>query len=432
MRAAYLDREPHAVTVRLTAAATTHELLPGRTTELLTSSGAYPGPLIRARRGDHLRIELENRLSEPTTLHFHGMRVPNAMDGVPEVTQAAALPGERFTYDFDATDAGLFWYHPHHESLAALGAGSFGAILVDDPEEERELGDEVVLVLSDLTLDEGGARKPEPYDAATIIAGREGNVVLVNGHVRPTLEAKAGRRQRWRVLNAARSRYFKLSLAGHTFLHIGSDGGRAELPVEVLEPVITPGERLDLLVEPLGTPGTSTELVALPIARGLPLAASEPVTLLDLHVGERSGPPSPALPSLARSIARLDPAGATPVPIALTMDEGEKETTMGINGVAASHGEPIHARVGDTHLLVVDNQTPFDHPFHLHGFFFEEVDATGNFLFPRRLKDTINVPPLATRRLLTRYDDRPGMWMFHCHILDHAEAGMMGMIHVMP
>lgn len=426
-----LDLDPDTVSVRLTATPAALEVLPGRKTELLTYSGSLPGPLIRAKRGDRLRIELENRLSEPTTIHWHGMRVPNAMDGVPDATQPAVLPGARFTYDFVLQDAGTFWYHPHHASLAALGAGLYGAVLVEDPGEEPDLGDDLVLILSDLSLDEAGRRQSEALDPGTVVAGNQGNVVLLNGQVRPTLPAMAGRRQRWRVLNAARSRYFKLSLPGHTFLQIGSDAGRLELPVAHTEPLLTPGERADYLIDLHGAPGTSTELVALPVSRGLPLPESEQVTLLDVRIVEATKPPSPPLPSLARAVTPTDPAGAVPVPVALTVDEGETTTTMGINGVPAAHHTPIHARVGETHVLVVENQTPYDHPFHLHGFFFEELDASGAPLRPLSRKDTINVAPLATRRLLVRYDDRPGMWMFHCHILDHAQAGMMGMIHVM-
>jgi FtsP/CotA-like multicopper oxidase with cupredoxin domain len=426
------DPDPDVVSVRLVAARTEQEVLPGRQTELFTYSNAFPGPLVRAKRGDRLIVELDNRLSEPTTLHFHGMRVPNAMDGVPGETQSAVLPGTTFTYDFVAPDAGVFWYHPHHESLAALGAGLFGAVLIDEPDEEPELGDEVVLVLSDLSLDAQGRREPDGVDTATMLAGNEGKVVLVNGRARPTLDATPGRRQRWRVLNAARSRYFELSLAHHSFLQIGGDGGRSEYPVEVRTPVVTPGERLDLLVEPRGAAGTFVELVALPISRGLPFPESDAVTLLDVRMIKGSGPPSPPLPALERAMTPIDASSASRIPIALTLHEGEDATSMGINGVPYVDGEPIHARVGDTQLLIVENQTPFDHPFHLHGFFFEEVDANGTAFHPLARKDTVNVRALETRRLLVHYDERPGMWMFHCHILDHAQAGMMGMVHLTP
>ena len=120
------------------------------------------------------------------------------------------------------------------------------------------------------------------------------------------------------------------------------------------------------------------------------------------------------------------------MPIALTMNEQVNAWTMGINGVHGSEAEPIHARVGSTQVLSVENVTVYSHPFHLHGFFFQKLDDSGNLVHPIELKDTIDVPPLAKLKLAVHYDDRPGMWMFHCHILDHADAGMMGMFHVAP
>ena len=118
------------------------------------------------------------------------------------------------------------------------------------------------------------------------------------------------------------------------------------------------------------------------------------------------------------------------MPLALTLDDAEAEVTMGVNGIAFAHHAPVLARVGTTQILAIENQTPFDHPFHLHGFSFQEIDENGDSVRPIQLKDTLNVPALETRRVAVSYDDRPGMWMFHCHILDHAEVGMMGMLHL--
>lgn len=428
--AADLDPEPGVVSVKLAAEEHRFRVLPGAITTLETFAGSLPGPVIRAKRGDRVQVELMNRLSHPTTIHFHGVRLPNGMDGVPDVTQPAVAPGARFTYDFRAVDAGVYWYHPHYDSLGALGTGLFGVLVVDEPEEEPELGDEVLLVLSDLTLDANGALATPASDAETVLVGREGNVVLVNGKPRPTFEATPGRRQRWRILNSARSRYFRLGLAGHAFLQIGSDGGRLESPLTVAEPVITPGERLDLLVEPRGELGTKLELVALPITRAVGREPPPATPLLDLALVASNAAPSPPLPALTRSLAPIDTRGAETVPIALTIDDARADVTMGVNGIAFAHHAPVLARVGTTQILAIENHTPFDHPFHLHGFSFQELDENGNSLRPIQPKDTLNVPALATRRVAVSYDDRPGMWMFHCHILDHAQAGMMGMIHL--
>jgi FtsP/CotA-like multicopper oxidase with cupredoxin domain len=354
------------------------------------------------------------------------------MDGVPDMTQPPVPPAGTFDYDFDLPDAGLYWYHPHCDTVAQMGSGLYGAILVDDPDEPAELGDETVLVLSDISLDEQGHPLPVVTGGVGVVTGSEGNVVLVNGQVHPTLDVKAGRRQRLRVLNASRARYFRLGIAGRTFLQIGSDGGASEAPMVVEEPVLAAGDRLDLVLEPLGEEGSSVELVAREISRGLPLAPSAEVELMELRVVESDAAPSAPLPSLAREVSAIDPVGAEEVPIALTMYEEGGSWFMGVNDVPGSEAVPIHARVGSTQVLVVENRTPYVHPFHLHGFFFQPLDADGNVIHPIGLEDTIDIPPVMTVKLAVHYEARPGMWMFHCHILDHAEAGMMGMIHLSP
>ncbi len=425
------DTGSSTVNIELRAAPIDHEFSPGKPSRVAAYSGTLPGPMIRARRGDRLRVQFENALAEPSTIHFHGIRLPNAMDGVPDMTQPPVPSGGRFDYEFELPDAGLYWYHPHYDSLAALGSGLYGAIVVEDPDEPPDLGDETVLVLSDVSLDDGGALVPPPTAPEALFAGSDGNVVLVNGQVRPRLEVGVGRRQRFRVLNAARARYFKLSLPGGTFLQIGSDGGALEHPAIVAEPVLTPGERLDLLVELPGTAGigASVELFALPIARGLALPDSAPVPLLTLAV-TASPSPSPPLPDLIRPRSVVDTSLAETVAIELTMNDREGAPAMGINGVAGSTAGAVHARVGSTQILNVKNMTPYSHPFHLHGFFFQPLDANGALLTALGKKDTIDIPALGAVKLAVSYDDRPGMWMFHCHILDHSEAGMMGMLHV--
>jgi FtsP/CotA-like multicopper oxidase with cupredoxin domain len=153
---------------------------------------------------------------------------------------------------------------------------------------------------------------------------------------------------------------------------------------------------------------------------------------MKLRVVPSESRPSGPLPDLGRELAAIDTTGAEEVPLALTMAEAGDTFVMGINGVPGSEAEPIHTRLGSTQVLVVENITPYAHPFHLHGFFFQPLDDAGNVIHPIELKDTIDIPPVERVKLAVRFDERPGMWMFHCHILDHADAGMMGMFHVAP
>ncbi|MFZ5896961.1 MAG: multicopper oxidase family protein [Myxococcota bacterium] len=426
------DEDPRDDVVRVSLRSTPKdlEIVPGSSTRMLTYSGRVPGPLIRAKRGDLLRVHFENGLDTPATVHWHGVRVPNAMDGVPDVTQPPVQPGAVFDYEFELPDAGLFWYHPHTDSVATLGSGQYGVLLVSDPSEPKELGEEVVLVLSDIGLDDNGQVVPPDADPQKILVGREGNRLLVNGRVYPTLLARSGQRQRWRVLNAARSRYFKLGLSGHTFLRVGADGGLAEHGVEVAEPVIAPGERLDLVVSPQGNSDSPLELMALAHSRGRPLAESIPHALMRIEFSG-SAVNAGATPTWTTTLAPIDTSDATEVPIALTVDGADGKVSMGINGVPFGAGEELHAHIDSRQVLAIENKSVYSHPFHLHGYFFQELDDAGQPLRPLLLKDTIDIPPLARRKLAVSYDSRPGMWMFHCHILDHAEAGMMGMVDVM-
>ena len=193
-----LDPDPDVVEIRLRASETELALVPGTLTKVYTYNATLPGPLIRAKVGDRLRVHFENALPEPTTVHWHGVRLPVNMDGVPVHSQSEVMPGESFEYDFVLRDAGLFWYHPHVASAKQVGFGLYGALLVQDPNDPEELGDEVVLVLSDIGLDDQGAIAPSDQggDLATLF-GREGTHILVNGRIRPTLHARAASPTAW-------------------------------------------------------------------------------------------------------------------------------------------------------------------------------------------------------------------------------------------
>jgi len=392
-----------------------------------------PGPEIRAREGDTIRVTLENDLPIPTTIHWHGLRIPAAMDGAVGHSQSAIEPGASFDYDFILPDAGTFWYHPHFDSAAQVGNGLYGPIIVDDPAEPPGLGDEVVMVLSDASVSDSGQLEPaDAGDEFGTLFGREGNLILVNGRVNPTIHARAGLRQRWRLINTAKTRYFQLGLAGHDFTRIGGDGGLLTAPVEVSRPVLTPGERADLLIVPEGEEGAELVVRWIPFDRGFGSTFNRPNEDMFIVRLEGARAETPTLPEIRREIAPLATAGATP--INLSLDQvSTAPFKLGVNGVAFEDSEPIMAHIGETQVWTVTNTIDFAHPFHLHGFFFQVLSPTAgplDPLDPLEWKDTVNVPVDGTVQLAVRYDDRPGMWMFHCHILDHAEAGMMGSLMV--
>ncbi|HEX2657358.1 MAG TPA: multicopper oxidase family protein, partial [Polyangia bacterium] len=246
---------------------------------------------------------------------------------------------------------------------------------------------------------------------------------------KPTLKARPGRPQRWRLINAAKARYFQISLPGHTFTRIGGDGGLMNAPVTTEMPLLAPAERADLIVVPTGNSGDDLVVRWIAYDRGWGTAVfRDPEDLLVVHL-EGSPVPTPALPAIHRAIAPLSLEGATPV--SLTLDQvSSTPFELGINGVGYKEAPAYRATVGETQIWTITNTIEWNHPFHLHGFFFQPLTEQLTPREPIEWKDTIDVPVKQTVRFAVKFDDRPGMWMFHCHLLDHAEAGMMGALMV--
>jgi len=430
VEAADRNPDPKVVEIDLTARLAEVEVAPGKRVQAWTYDGGLPGPLIKTRVGDRLIVHFKNELKEPTTVHWHGVRVPIEMDGVPEISQPEVKEGESFTYDFVVRDAGLYWYHPHVMSAAQVGFGLYGALLVEDPADGVGVADQVTIVLSDISFDARGRLEPaDSGGSAGMVFGREGDYVLVNGRTRPTLRARPGAAQRWRIVNAAKSRFFYLDLEGQDFTVIGVDGGLQERPVTSDILLITPGERLDVIVAPKGQAGTPLTLRAMLYNRGYGSVQYRSVEDV-LYVEFTNDPPVTAAPVSVRGNVPLPiVAGATPVEMVLTLPPMENnKSEFRINGVPFWKAKPFLAKLGETQLWTVKNDSDWDHPYHLHGFFFQVIDEQGQPVRPLALKDTVNVPMKSTVRLLVTFDERPGEWMIHCHILDHADGGLMGTV----
>jgi FtsP/CotA-like multicopper oxidase with cupredoxin domain len=438
--AADINPDPRVLEINLAARIARVEIAPGQTVDAWTYDGGLPGPLIRLHVGDRLIVHFTNALPEPTTVHWHGLRVPLRMDGVPGVSQPPIKPGESFTYDFVVPDAGLFWYHPHVMSAAQVGFGLYGALLVDDPDDGVRVADELVMVLSDLALNErGGLESPEAGGSIANVFGREGTHVLLNGRKQSSLLVRSGAPQRWRIVNAAKSRYFNLDLGGAVFRQIGGDGGLQEYAVERDMLLLAPGERADVIVTPRLEVGESIVLRSVLVNRGMftiegRFPYDELLTLTGANVSPYSGPaPSPA----RRAIEPLPLTGATTVELELALDQPpDAAPEYAIRGpLYSARHKALAARIGETQVWAVTNATKWSHPLHLHGFFFQVLDDNGAPVRPLAWKDTVDIPFEKTVRLAVRFDDREGVtgaWMLHCHILDHAEHGLMGVVQVGP
>lgn len=424
-----MNPDPDILEIELEAKVADIEFIPGHETPAWTYGGTVPGPLIRAKVGDRVIIHFTNHLPEATSIHWHGLRVPNGMDGVPGVTQEPVLPESEFLYEFTVNDAGTYWYHPHINSAAQVGWGMYGPIVVEDPADPPEFGDDLVLMLTDIGLTDVGEFLPADTGGEFgALFGREGTVLLVNGKVLPRLKVRKGKQQRWRIINAARARYYNVRMPGHTLVRLGGDNGLAARSEEVYNVIVTPGERADVVFTPAGEPGTTDMLQWVPVDRGFSSMFNRPrVDMIRIETVDEPPVRPAVIPTELRHIEPIDVTDAVELDLDLTIDtDYNKKVVMGINGVPYWNVVPLEAKLGQTQIWHVVNGTAFAHPFHLHGYFFQVLDDTR----VPEWKDTVDVPSETDIRLAVRFDDRPGLWMYHCHILDHAEAGMMGQLRV--
>ena len=418
--------DPRIVEVTLTAQPSVHSYGAARPTDVWSYNGTVPGPLVEAQVGDKLIAHLENKLPEATTIHWHGIRLPNAMDGNPMVVPPV-VPGGTFRYEFTFKDAGLFWFHPHIRSDVQVQKGLQAPLLVRGPNEPRS-DDERVLVIDDVRLKADGSLD-EYLDDTGKMMGREGNVQIVNGHPSPTLRVRPGATLRLRLVNTANGRFFHLRVPGHRLHVIGTDGGLVPHPYETERLLMSPGERYDVMISVQKEPGT-VEVWNDPHERGHESGNAPATVLWKLRVeGAPVVDPAP-IPSSGPALERLAAKGAA---IPIVLDEGSQngEMVFTVNGKAHPDVPPIGIKLGETRFLHVTNASDMDHPFHLHGFFFQVVSRKGKPEPAERLanKDTLIVPMKSDLVLAARFDEA-GRWMYHCHILEHAEAGMMGDIDV--
>jgi len=430
-----VDTNPDAriVEIELVAKIAPVEISPGQRVEMWTYGGGLPGPLIRVRKGDRLVVHFTNHLPEPTTIHWHGLRVAVKMDGVPGHSQVEVAPDESFTYDFVVPDEGLYWYHPHVRSAAQVGYGLYGPLLVEDPDEKVGVEDELLLVLSDIALtSDGKLEDADSGGSAGMVFGREGHSVLVNGKVRPSLTVRSGVPQRWRIVNAAKSRYFNLDADGTPFTKIGDDAGLQEYPVTSERIVLATGERADLVITPRGAPGDELVIMSMLFNRGYgSVEFREQPELIAIRFADLPEHQAAPLPEIRRQIEPLALDRATEVTIDFTLAQKTNgDFEFGVNGRPFAKNVALRAAPGETQVWTVNNKTDWSHPFHLHGFLFLVLDDNGAPVRPMAWKDTVDVPLRQSVRFAVRFDDRVGGWMYHCHILDHADGGLMGILQV--
>lgn len=431
---ANLSHAPRTVEVNLTAGAAKLALVPGSTANVYAYNGMVPGPTLEANEGDRVIIHFRNNLPDATTVHWHGLHIPADQDGSPLYP---VKPGKSHDYVFTIPygTAGTYWYHPHpHQHTGfQVAQGLYGAILIHSATDPlpKSLPDKV-LILSDNRFRADGSVEIEDElsdkGQIDLVNGREGDTFFVSGKRMPMIDIKPGEVQRWRIINASASRIYKLALGGQSFLQVGSDGGLFEHPVEMKEILVANGERVEILVRGTGSPRTLVPLQALPYDRYVPQTRpsvwNKPFELATLRYSNDPAVTPPSIPATLRVIPVLDTLKATATRY-ISFSQGL------INGrMMDMNRVDVSAKLGATEIWQVENLVGMDHPFHLHGFQFQILDRNGVPEKDRRWKDTVNVPKHETARFIVRYDDFPGRWMFHCHILDHEDHGMMGILEV--
>lgn len=409
-------------------------------TEIWGYNGRSPGPLLRVSQDDSISVGLRNDLPMPTTIHWHGIRIDNAMDGVGNLTQAPVEPGETFSYRFSAPDAGTFWYHPHFRSWEAMARGLYGMLIVEE-HEAPFVDQDIVLILDDWRLDEDDRLDERSlgnlHDAAH--AGRLGNVLTANSHPGPTIPVRFGERIRVRLLNAANARVMNLEFAGLAPQVVALDGqpvSRQRTPQARL--TLSPGARADLLVDVDLEPERRASLKL--ITRGGEVPAAE---FLAGPERARSAPliSSFALPSnpLATALSLADShrlelsmEGGAMGRMNSARYQGEqfsmrelaaKGQAWSLNGEAGMPEKPLFSVArGRTVEVAMLNDTRWPHAMHFHGHHVQ-VQSTSAHDQAGTWRDTVLVD--TEENLSVAFvADNPGRWMVHCHMLEHQAAGM--------
>jgi FtsP/CotA-like multicopper oxidase with cupredoxin domain len=427
------SKQQGLVEVTLTAAPARLTLKPGVTTDVFAYNGSFPGPTLELTEGDRVIVHFQNNLPEPTTVHWHGIHLPANQDGSPFDPVPA---GERrdYTFTIPKGTAGTYWYHPHlhHKTGYQIAKGLVGAIIVRAPDDPLPKLSERLLILSDQRfLPDGSIDLPEPHSMQGRIDdenGREGDVLFVNGLVAPALLIKPNEVQRWRIINASASRVYRLAIPNQTFLHVGSDGGLFAKPVELGEILVANAERVELLVRGSGAPGSRTTLQSLPYDRYVPQTRPKDWNrardLLVIQV-TRAAPVAPVtIPTTLRPVPLLDTSRIA----------ARRVVSFGQGMINNRHFDfsrvDFTAKLGTTEIWKVENLVGMDHPFHMHGFQFQVIERNGKPEPFLSWKDVVNVRRQESVRFIVRFDDFPGKWMFHCHILNHEDQGMMGILEV--
>lgn len=411
-----------------------------------------PFHLIRLAQGETLSVDFENRLPEHTSIHWHGLRIPNDQDGVPYMTQPPVKPGEKHAYRFTPPDTGTFWFHPHCDTVAQLGRGLAGVLIVEG-DETKPYDADVALVLKDWRLDEAtGDWLPFMTTRGALRAGTFGTVRTANAEIATKIGLPAGGDCRIRILNLDSTRVGDLSFEGTEAAVVAIDGNPVP-PFPLKEWRLGPAMRLDVVVRAPAAGGQATLVdyfSAKPVTLATFLGEGEdrPETAFDPAPLSKGEIPEPKLKGAGRLKFAFATAAGGKATLAASAEGGDAldealldslcasdKINWSVNGESWPAGD--HSRVppplftlrqGRSYIAELTNETPHVHPIHLHGFTFKVLSSTRAGA-PVHFADTVLLTP-KDRITIAFVADRPGDWMVHCHLIEHQETGMMGYVKV--
>ncbi len=409
--------------VDIVAAPAVAEFSDDLSVEVWAYNGTVPGPELRVALGDTVVVNFENQLPQATSIHWHGIRVPNSMDGVPGVNQAPVEPGESFRYEFVPKDAGTFWFHSHNRGSEQIERGLYGSVVVVDPAEptyDRDL----VWMIDDVLLD--GDVVVEDFNDAheTTHNGRWGNVVTLNGRVAPTIDVNPGERVRIRLVNASNARVIAPEFPGLDPIVIAVDGTLVRQPFSGQGFVMAPGNRVDLDIT---LPDAEQQIVVAEDFNG------EGFDIATLNIrGSSADTPTFAAP-VNDAIPRSDITSGLGIDHEYSLDyiPDSSGPKWGFNGRTFAETETLSVDAGELVTVRLSNGSQALHPIHLHGQFFQVTAIDGVAVDNGHLRDTVLVYPGENIDLAMAPVD-VGTWAVHCHIQEHAEAGMMTLLEVDP
>jgi len=425
-----------------------------------TLNGVAPGPTIRLERGRTARIDLVNRLDEPTILHWHGLTVPQEADGHPRL---AIDPGARYAYEFEVRDrAGTYWYHPHtHRRTAPQTYMGMAGLLIVGDDEERALAlpdgeREIPLVLQDKRLAGGTSLEYDGGMGPDLMTGYLGDTPFGNGVAHPTLDVRRTT-YRLRILNGSNARIFELGLSdGSDLIVIGSDGGLLDAPLRTSRLLLANGERADVLVDlsrrrpgdrvllrswAFDVPGMMGMMAGMRgrmggrrggagggmMGRMGGVGQGTEMDLLELVVRPSEPDPGPPLPARLSSLPERPVDADTP---RRTFRFQSLMMSHTINGRSFELGR-VDERVpiGRTEIWSFVNESELPHPVHVHVGQLRVLAREGGrgrvMPWERGLKDTVLTFPGERVDVAVRFDAYPGLFLLHCHNLEHEDMGMM-------